>query len=78
MPTYRFQEVKLRGAKSGKCSVCGKRRQRSTTFSQTINPFNKNADGVPKTREEILAELNEEARLWKATPLVCASCEKNC
>lgn len=42
----------------------GKRRQQTKTFMQTVNPFNKNADGTRKTREQIYAELMNERKEW--------------
>jgi hypothetical protein len=39
---------------------CGKRFQRSVRVEQTINPWNLNADGIPKTFAEIWAELGAE------------------
>jgi hypothetical protein len=62
MPTYRFPSVTLQAARKKD----GKRQQK--TFSQTLNPFNKAADGTPKTREQIMAELREEADRWKNEP----------
>lgn len=59
MPTYKFEEVTLKAVRTKD----GKRQQK--TFRQTINPFNKNADGSRKTREQIYSELSEEAQLWK-------------
>jgi hypothetical protein len=35
------------------------------TFEQTINPWNKNKDGNPKTYSEIIVELDEKANNWK-------------
>ena len=75
MPTYIFEEVKLYGSKSGKCSVCGKACTRSQKFSQTINPFNKNKMGEAKTRQEIKAELLEELTLWRSKPPIHSRCE---
>lgn len=43
----------------------GKKRQETKEFWQTISPFNKNTDGEPKTREEILVELREERNKWE-------------
>jgi hypothetical protein len=70
--TYRFEEVKYHVTKKTVCTGCGKKLMRSTTFSQTINPFNKNADGAMKTRREIWHELAAEAEAW--TPV--ATCPK--
>lgn len=62
--TYRFHEVKKVGQRRFK-DENGKWRYQKKTFGQTINPFNINAAGVPKTRQEIYAELNEEIRRWQ-------------
>lgn len=45
--------------------VDGVRKKRQKTFMQTINPFNINADGKVKTRQEIMAELKQEAEAWQ-------------
>lgn len=65
----RFQKVKFQTHRTGTCSVCGKRWKRSKTFSQTLNPFNRNAQGEVKTYSEIFEELREEARMWN--PIHC-------
>lgn len=69
-----FDEVSYRATKSGVCS-CGKRASRSEKFWQTLNPFNKNATGSPKTRDEILNELKESAQAWRNAPVRHARCE---
>lgn len=74
MPTYVFEEVKLYGSKSGKCSVCGKTATRSIKLTQTINPFNKK-DGRQKKRDEIKQELREELAEWRSRPVVHSRCE---
>jgi hypothetical protein len=58
MPRIVFEEVALTAAKT----VNGKRRQKK--FYQTLNPFNKNKNGVPKTRGEILDELRNQIEEW--------------
>lgn len=42
----------------------GKKRQQTRKFWQTQNPFNKHANGVPKTYEEILAAVKSERDAW--------------
>jgi hypothetical protein len=42
----------------------GRRRQETKEFWQTVNPFNKNAEGLPKTRLEIMGELHAERAVW--------------
>jgi len=67
--TETFEPVELRAKKSGKC-ICGKRRTRATTFSQTISPFNKK-DGRLKTRDEIGEELIIEKEKWLKESITC-------
>lgn len=78
MPTYRFEEIKWPASKRVPCAGgCGKKLTRSTTFSQTLNPFNKNSEGAIKTRREIWSELKREADEWVAAPMgaTCKKCE---
>jgi hypothetical protein len=69
-----FEQLKLRAEKKGKCG-CGVRRRRAKTLIMTINPFNKNKQGIPKTREEVWADLQAAAKKWRAEPIICADCE---
>lgn len=75
MPTYVFEQVKIIGSKSGICAVCGKRCTRSESFSQTINPFNKNPDGSQKNREQIKEQLRKELSEWRSKPVTHSRCE---
>lgn len=70
-----FNVIKDRASKSGKCRECGKRCSRSKTFEQTLNPWNKNKDGQPKTTDEIRAELRVSVKTWLGEAIICASCE---
>ena len=65
--SYRFQEVKLHATKSWK-NADGKRIVRRRTFSQTLNPYNKDANGVVKDAAAIRKELQKEIADWKAAP----------
>lgn len=69
-----FEQVSLWGQKKGKCA-CGKIRTRSTTIVNTINPYNKNAKGVPKTRKEVEESVKQQLEAWKTKPIYCANCE---
>lgn len=75
MTRYVFEEVSVRPFKKGLCAACGKPAERTGHIYQTLNPFNLNADGVPKSRREILAELAERATAWGAEPIYHARCE---
>jgi hypothetical protein len=75
VPTYRFQEVPLYAQKSVPCSGgCGKKLRSQRKFSQTLNPFNKDAEGRPKTSLQIYAELSAQAQEWKTAAEMCAAC----
>jgi hypothetical protein len=75
MTTYTFTEVARHAEKSGKCAVCGRPCKRAEKFWQTLNPFNKNADGQPKSRDEIWAELDEKVKVWRSQPVTHAKCK---
>ena len=47
------------------CAVCGKKFNRQRTFTNTISPFNKNADGVPKDFHEVHAAVIYLAEQWQ-------------
>ena len=70
MPRYVFDEVAVKRTRRWKDAESGKQRQETRKFFQTINPFNTNADGVPKSRDEIMAEIRAEADAWAAAPVV--------
>ena len=70
-----FQEVKLFGEKSVKCSGgCGRRLKRTKKFYQTLSPFNKTMDGRPKGYDDIYPELKADIQKWKAQPEKCSHC----
>ena len=59
---YQFQKIELKAKRVWREG--GKKRQETKVFMQTINPFNKNADGTVKTGVQILEELHVERRAW--------------
>ena len=69
--TTTFTEVSIRAEKSSKCITCGKKRKRIRRFWQTLNPFNKKADGTPKNASDIREEEIINARAWKKEPIDC-------
>ena len=75
MTTYVYEQVSLRPEKSGPCAVCGKPAKRSTTISNTINPFNRNEDGTVRTRAEVAENVLRLAKEWQAEPVMHAKCE---
>lgn len=72
---YTFERVPLTVSKVGKCTVCGERVKRATTFYQTINPYNKDEFGRPKSYAIIYRELRVKADAWRKIPPVHARCE---
>lgn len=60
-----YEELSHSEQHTGHCPVCGTRRKRSRTFTQTINPWNKDPKtGAPRTRRQIYAALREEGKKW--------------
>ena len=59
-----YERVERRVEKTVPCRFCGKKIKRATTLGQTINPWNKNADGTVKNRYQIQAELKQRAETW--------------
>ncbi len=72
--TVTFPAIEQRVSKTAKCIRCAKRLRRSTTISHTINPFNRRADGTPKTREEVRRDVATAAGLWMSAPIWCDPC----
>jgi hypothetical protein len=69
MTVTRFREIKLSTKRTFKCTVCGKRGQKSYTAYRTVNPFNRNEDGTVKSPQQILAEVQAEVRGWEPEPI---------
>jgi hypothetical protein len=72
--TIRFEKVDHQVTKRLPCPDCGKKVRRQTTLWQTISPFNRNAEGQPKTELEIVAELRERAQEWQQQAERCTPC----
>ena len=70
-----FQEVRLFGEKTVKCSGgCGRQLDRRKKFYQTLSPFNKRADGRVKGYDDIYPELTVNIQEWKSQPERCSHC----
>jgi hypothetical protein len=65
-----FPEVWLGAVKRYVCA-CGRRCVRKKKFFQTINPYNKNAQGNMKSREEIMVQLRHDRDGWEVAPEKC-------
>jgi len=75
--TIHFEQLQRWTTRSGRCTNCQKHRKRSTRIWATLNPFNVNSRGVPKSREEVIADLDRQLKEWHAKPFVCATCEQS-
>jgi hypothetical protein len=75
MPVHRYDQFTWQATKALPCPDCGKRLRRQRTFSETQNPFNRNAQGVPKTLKEIFASLQAKAAVWQTEPETCKDCQ---
>jgi hypothetical protein len=74
MTRYVFEEVRHRAVKVTNCTRCGKSVRRAKTFTATINPWNVNEDGSPRSRWQILERLREKATEWQGEPESCTAC----
>jgi len=75
MATVTFNEVAIHGMKSVKCAGgCGRILKRSRKFYQTLSPFNKNAAGQLKSRDEIYEEIRAQRNAWVAETEMCKHC----
>jgi hypothetical protein len=72
-----FHLITAKRRVTGTCAKCGKKRTRTLTAEQTVNPFNKGADGNVKTREQIAREVSAEVAAKASLPFVCASCSES-
>lgn len=66
--TTTFEKVGRRYTKSFTCVDYDKVRECTEEFSQTLNPFNTGDDGRPKSRGQILAEIQVKASEWTPGP----------
>lgn len=75
MAHVNFQEVSITAEKQGKCSCCNKSCKVKKKFYQTLNPFNRNADGAVKSTQEIISEISAERESWMRQPPMHKKCE---
>lgn len=66
--TVTYDVVKAGATRKGSCIVCGKKMSRSRTFSQTVSPFNRDENRVPKSYDEVLKAVREQALAWNPKP----------
>jgi hypothetical protein len=75
-----FDEIRDSVKVTGICKVCTKKCTRTVSDYQTLNPYNKNKNGQPKSAFEIRKEV-EKSVSEKADKLrqhfICATCFSN-
>lgn len=75
MTSVTFNFFGYKKTRKGKCAVCGKRMQETRDFKQSLNPYNRNADGTQKSVADILRQEQEKYDAW-TEPLVHPWCRK--
>lgn len=77
--TINFREIVGREKYTVTCTSCGKTLTRTAKVVQTVNPFNKNADGSVKTANQVFtsacAEAVALAAKLAAQRAVCRGCQ---
>lgn len=66
-----FLRVQLKRRRTGPCATCGKKTTQTLAIEQTVNPFNKDGRGQPKTEAMIRKELAAELGAMLEKPLYC-------
>ena len=75
-----FDVLKQTTKIAGTCGICGKKRSKTLVVEQTVNPYNRNEDGTPKSRNEVwIAVRKELVGLAKKSRehFICATCFNN-
>lgn len=74
-----FDEISRADTIHAKCDRCGGKAQRTIRVTHTVNPYNRNADGVPRTPEEVLAQVKDvlafKVKQIRASGITCRKCE---
>lgn len=60
MRTTVFDSVIRKQTVNFTCTRCGKKKSKVVKTEHTINPFNKNTDGYPKSRQEVSDDVRIE------------------
>lgn len=63
MSRYTFGELSSKRTLRLKCTKCGKKFQTTVRAYQTINPFNRDKNGMPKSADQIIKENDESVDL---------------
>lgn len=75
-----FEVVTRRETVKTKCRACGKQLRRVASAWSTISPFNKSADGLVNSREQVVAQvkakLNAAVRELWLDGVMCKKCQE--
>jgi hypothetical protein len=74
--TVLFEAVTRRQTVDYKCKRCCIKRSKIVKVEYTVNPFNKNADGVPKSRQEVAQDASVELQKRVAEVKAGEACNK--
>lgn len=74
--TTTFERHTATGVRTGICPVCHRHGKRQRTFARTVNPWNTNPDGTPKSRAEVAADVRADAELWSHGVFVHEKCSR--
>lgn len=72
---HTYEQLQTTALKSLPCPGCGRKVRRQRTFTETLNPFNRNAAGQPRTHHEVYESLRIQVAAWRAEPVICSRCE---
>jgi uncharacterized metal-binding protein YceD (DUF177 family) len=78
----RFAQVKRSTKLMLKCSRCSGRVTKTVSVMHTVNPFNRDENGLVKSYERVDADVRQQlfrdVDAVKADPPLCAKCRKGC
>jgi hypothetical protein len=63
--TETYDRVRATARRRVVCDVCGQKRYIQRTFTATVNPFNRNVDGTPRSAGQVQSVVNAQARDWE-------------
>ena len=79
MVTIRFQQITRSRKLSLRCLGCNKRMTRTVTVMNTVNPYNRDENGIVRSPQQVhgcvLKQLEQEAQALTAKGVRCRACE---
>lgn len=75
----RFQQVLRKRSVKVQCIACKRSLKRVVSVMHTVNPFNRDESGIPKSQArvstDVLAELNKRCERLQSEGVICRKCE---